>query len=49
MRNLTTGGTDLEVDVRFMDMLSPRGARILDIGCGIGSAVKGLRRRGHEA
>lgn len=49
MRRLAGSGTDLEVDARFVDMLSPRNSRILDLGCGIGSAVNGLRRRGHEA
>lgn len=49
MRRLLASGTDLEVDVRFIDMISRRGARILDIGCGIGAAVSGLRSRGHLA
>ncbi|MGO2051526.1 SAM-dependent methyltransferase [Arthrobacter sp. MYb229] len=49
MRALTEEGTDLEVDVRFVDMLSSRAATILDIGCGIGNAVHGLRFRGHNA
>lgn len=49
MRKHVESGTDLEVDVRFVDMLSRRAARILDIGCGIGATVGGLRARGHEA
>ncbi|WP_372697635.1 class I SAM-dependent methyltransferase [Arthrobacter sp. JSM 101049] len=49
MRKHVESGTDLEVDVRFIDMLSARGARILDIGCGIGATVRGLRKRGHDA
>lgn len=49
MRNLALSNVDLEVDARFIDMLVPRGARVLDLGCGIGSAVKALRQRGHEA
>ncbi|WP_307000538.1 bifunctional 2-polyprenyl-6-hydroxyphenol methylase/3-demethylubiquinol 3-O-methyltransferase UbiG [Arthrobacter sp. V1I7] len=49
MRNLAVSDVDLEVDARFVDMLIPRGARVLDLGCGIGSAVKALRQRGHEA
>ena len=40
---------DLEVDARFIDMLAPRNSRILDIGCGSGSAVNALRRSGHQA
>ena len=49
MRNLAVSDVALEVDARFVDMLIPRGARVLDLGCGIGSAVKALRQRGHEA
>ena len=49
MRGLALSGTDLEVDARFVDMLAHRGSRILDIGCGIGSAVNALRQRGHDA
>lgn len=49
MRDHVLAGTDLEVDARFVDMIARRGARILDIGCGIGAAVNGLRARGHEA
>lgn len=49
MKNLTLAGTDLETPARFVDMLCPRGSRILDIGCGIGNTVNALRQRGHEA
>lgn len=49
MRRHVFSGTDLEVDVRFIDMISKRHARVLDIGCGIGNAVNGLRSRGHTA
>lgn len=49
MRDHVLAGTDLEVDVRFVDMMARRSARILDIGCGIGAAVMGLRSRGHSA
>ncbi len=49
MRNLTMAGTDLETAARFVDMLCPRGSRILDIGCGIGNTVNALRQRGHQA
>ena len=49
MRGLAASGCDLEVDARFVDMLSPRRAHILDLGCGIGSAVGALRNRGHLA
>lgn len=49
MRLLEGKGADLAVDARFLDMLAPRNSRILDIGCGIGSAVNALRRSGHIA
>jgi SAM-dependent methyltransferase len=35
--------------VRFVDVISRRNARILDVGCGIGTAVNGLRARGRAA
>lgn len=49
MRSLALAGSDLETAARFVDMLCPRQARILDIGCGIGSSVNALRRQGHQA
>lgn len=49
MRGMVAAGVDLEVDARFIDMLVGRRARVLDIGCGIGSAVNALRQRGHDA
>ncbi|MDN5585624.1 MAG: class I SAM-dependent methyltransferase [Brevibacterium sp.] len=49
MRRHVRSNSDLEADARFVDMLAPRGSTILDIGCGIGSAVNALRRRGHDA
>ena len=49
MRRLAESGMDLEVDARFVDMLTVRKSRILDIGCGIGSAVNALRQSGHQA
>ena len=49
MRQHLIDGTDLEVDARFVDMLAGRSSTILDIGCGHGSAVNGLRARGHAA
>lgn len=49
MRGLAVSGCDLEVDARFVDMLCPRRSHILDLGCGIGSAVGALRDRGHLA
>ncbi|MGP5195754.1 class I SAM-dependent methyltransferase [Arthrobacter rhombi] len=49
MRRLVLSGVDMEVEARFVDMISRRGARILDVGCGIGTAVAALRTRGHAA
>ncbi|WP_231939479.1 class I SAM-dependent methyltransferase [Brevibacterium siliguriense] len=49
MRWLTHSGVDLEVAARFVDMLAPREATILDIGCGIGNTVAALRSAGHLA
>ena len=49
MRSFAVSGVDLEVDARFVDMLIPRRAQVLDLGCGIGSAVNALRQRGHKA
>ncbi|PCC50784.1 SAM-dependent methyltransferase [Brevibacterium aurantiacum] len=49
MRGFVDSGTDLEVDVRFIDMIVDRESRVLDIGCGIGNAVNGLQARGHDA
>lgn len=49
MRHLVLSGTDMETEARFIDMLSERSSRILDIGCGIGTTVSALRRKGHLA
>ena len=49
MRQLVLAGVDLETEARFVDMLCNRNSRILDIGCGIGTTVSALRRKGHMA
>lgn len=49
MRTHIANGTDLQVDARFADMLLPRHAQVLDVGCGTGSAVNALRQNGHAA
>lgn len=49
MRGLVTSGVNLEADARFIDMLVQPQARLLDIGCGIGTAVNALRHRNHQA
>ncbi|MDK4293035.1 class I SAM-dependent methyltransferase [Corynebacterium propinquum] len=40
-------GKDIDGEARFIDALSPRGARILDAGCGTGRAGGPLIDRGH--
>lgn len=42
-------GADVDGEARFVDVLLPRGARVLDAGCGTGRVADGLRRRGHGA
>ena len=49
MRGLIAAGKDLATEARFVDMISQRHSKILDIGCGHGSAVTALRQCGHEA
>ena len=49
MRRLIAEGADLEAEARFVDMLVGRRSSVLDIGCGHGSALSGLRARGHSA
>ncbi len=41
-------GADLEGEARFVDVLAPRGARVLDGGCGTGRATAALHRMGHR-
>ena len=41
-------GTDLDGEARFLDAMAPRGAAILDAGCGTGRVAAGLHRRGHR-
>ncbi len=42
-------GTDLEGEARFVDVLAPRRARVLDGGCGTGRIAAALHRMGHTA
>ncbi|GAB3578514.1 class I SAM-dependent methyltransferase [Calidifontibacter terrae] len=46
---LHADGTDIEGEARLADTLAPRGARILDAGCGMGRIGAALRARGHQA
>ncbi len=39
---------DVDGEARFVDALAPRGARILDVGSGMGRVAEALRRRGHR-
>ncbi len=41
-------GADLEGEARFVDVLAPRGARVLDGGCGTGRVTGALHRMGHR-
>lgn len=41
-------GVDLDGEARFLDALLPRGARVLDAGCGPGRIAGALHERGHD-
>lgn len=47
-RTMAANGDDLEGEARFVDAMVPRGARILDAGCGPGRVGGALHRRGHQ-
>jgi len=47
-RRLAADGTDLEGEARTVDAMLPRGARVLDAGCGPGRVAGALHRRGHD-
>ena len=47
-RTMAANGDDLDGEARFVDALVPRGARILDAGCGPGRVGGALFRRGHD-
>ncbi|MDQ6658982.1 MAG: methyltransferase domain-containing protein [Actinomycetota bacterium] len=42
-------GTDMDGEARFVDMMAPRTAIVLDAGCGTGRVAAGLAARGHRA
>lgn len=46
--DLVARGEDVDGEARLVDALSPRGARILDVGAGMGRVTAALRSRGHE-
>jgi len=45
---LVAGGEDVDGEARLADALVPRGARVLDVGSGMGRVAEALRRRGHD-
>lgn len=45
---LRTSGSDLDGEARFVDALAPRGATVLDAGCGTGRVGGALAARGHQ-
>ncbi len=45
---LAAAGEDLDGEARLVDALSPRGAAVLDAGCGIGRTTAALTRMGHR-
>lgn len=45
---LVAQGKDVDGEARLADALSPRGARILDAGAGMGRVTAALRARGHD-
>lgn len=47
-RQLAADGVDLAGEARMVDALLPRGARVLDAGCGAGRVGAELAARGHE-
>ncbi|MBC7292060.1 MAG: class I SAM-dependent methyltransferase [Actinotalea sp.] len=46
-RRMRADGADLAGEARFVDAMVPRGARVLDAGCGPGRVGGELHRRGH--
>lgn len=47
-RRLAAEGEDLEGEARLLDAMLPRGARVLDAGCGPGRVGAALHARGHS-
>ncbi|PZF83538.1 class I SAM-dependent methyltransferase [Jiangella anatolica] len=46
-RKLAADGADLTGEARLVDAMLPRGARVLDAGCGTGRIAGALHERGH--
>ena len=47
-RSMASAGKDLAGEARLVDAMAPRGARILDAGCGPGRVGGHLARLGHQ-
>ncbi len=47
-RRLSAEGADLEGEARLIDAMAPRGADLLDAGCGQGRTAGALHRAGHR-
>lgn len=47
-RSMAEAGDDLDGEARLVDAMAPRGARILDAGCGPGRVGGYLARAGHQ-
>ncbi|GAA4752838.1 class I SAM-dependent methyltransferase [Gordonia alkaliphila] len=47
-RAMAADGDDLDGEARFLDAMVPRGARILDAGCGPGRVGSALHAAGHR-
>jgi SAM-dependent methyltransferase len=47
-RSMAAEGRDLDGEARFVDAMAPRGARILDAGCGPGRVGGRLAALGHD-
>lgn len=47
-RTMAADGADLEGEARLIDAMAPRGARVLDAGCGPGRTGAALHRMGHH-
>lgn len=45
---LVASGADLDGEARLLDAMLPRGAAVLDAGCGTGRVTDALHRRGHR-
>lgn len=46
--DLVARGADVEGEARLADAVAPRGARILDVGSGMGRVAAALAARGHQ-